>query len=81
MENYQYLGIMEVDIFKQTDMKEKKTRKNYFIRTRNFSKTSSCIRKGNLKCEPESLEITEQNNAIMTNDNEVIIDNRQQNSK
>ena len=33
-ETYKYLGILEVDIIKQVEMKEKKIKKEYFKRTR-----------------------------------------------
>ena len=39
-ENHTYLGILEVDIIKQVEMKEK-IRKEYFRWTKNFSKSSS----------------------------------------
>ena len=43
-ENYKYLGILEVDFIKQTDMKEE-IRKEYLRRIRILLKTKLCRRK------------------------------------
>ena len=42
-ENYKYLGILEADVIKQAEMKEK-IRKEYLRRTRELPETKSCSR-------------------------------------
>ena len=39
--NYKYLGILEAETTRQTEMKEK-IRKEYIRRTKNFLKSNSC---------------------------------------
>ena len=54
---------------------------NRLINTNSHDKTWTCLRKGNLKRETESLQIAAQENAIRTTHIKAIIDKTQQNNK
>ena len=43
-ENYKFFGILEANIIEQTEIKEKKTRREYFKKRRKLSEIKSCSR-------------------------------------